>query len=45
MNNRNFPDWKSFEYKYRGREQDAFEDLARSLFRKEMGIRYGLFQG
>ena len=44
MNNRNFPDWKSFEYKYRGREQDAFEDLARSLFRKEMGIRYGLFQ-
>lgn len=44
MNKRIFPDWKSFEYKYRGREQDAFEDLARALFRKEMGIRYGLFQ-
>ena len=44
MNNHIFPDWKSFEYKYRGREEDAFEDLARTLFRKEMGIRYGLFQ-
>ena len=43
-NNRIFPNWKSFEYKYRGREQDAFEDLARTLFRKEMGIKYGLFQ-
>lgn len=44
MNNRIYPDWKSFEYKYRGREQDALEDLARTLFRKEMGIKYGLFQ-
>lgn len=44
MNNCIFPDWKSFEYKYRGREQNAFEDLARALFRKEMGVRYGLFQ-
>ena len=44
MKNRIFPDWKSFEYKYRGREQNVFEDLARALFRKEMGIRYGLFQ-
>lgn len=44
MNNRIFPDWKSFEYKYRGREQETFEDLARALFRKEMGVKYGLFQ-
>ena len=39
-----YPDWKAFAYKYRGREEDAFEDLARSLFRKEMGVKYGLFQ-
>ena len=44
MKNRIFPDWNSFKYKYRGQEQDAFEDLARALFRKEMGIKYGLFQ-
>lgn len=44
MNNRIFPDWKSFEYKYRGREQKTFEDLARALFRKEMAVKYGLFQ-
>ncbi len=42
-NNRFFPDWQSFAYKYRGREQAAFEDLARTLFRKEMGIEGGLF--
>ena len=39
-----YPDWQTFAYKYRGREEEAFEDLARTLFRKEMGIRYGLFQ-
>ena len=39
-----YPDWQSFAYKYRGREQTAFEDLARTLFRKEMGIECGLFQ-
>lgn len=44
MTNRFFPDWQSFAYKYRGREQSAFEDLARTLFRKELGIRVGLFQ-
>ena len=44
MTNRSFPYWQSFAYKYRGREEDAFEDLARALFRKEMGIKYGLFQ-
>lgn len=44
MKNRIYPDWNSFKYKYRGQEQDAFEDLARTLFRKEMGIKYGLFQ-
>ena len=41
---REIPDWQSFAYKYRGREQDVFEDLARILFCKEMGIHYGLFQ-
>ena len=44
MNNVVYPDWQTFAYKYRGCEEDAFEDLARTLFRKEMGIRYGLFQ-
>ena len=44
MDNRFYPDWQSFAFKYRGREQDAFEDLARTLFRKEMGIKFGLFQ-
>lgn len=39
-----YPDWQTFAYKYRGREQTAFEDLARTLFRKEMGIECGLFQ-
>lgn len=39
-----YPNWLAFAYKYRGREEDAFEDLARTLFRKEMGIKYGLFQ-
>lgn len=39
-----YPDWQTFAYKYRGREQAAFEDLARTLFRKEMGISGGLFQ-
>lgn len=39
-----YPDWQSFKYKYRGREEEVFEDLARALFRKEMGIKYGLFQ-
>lgn len=44
MNSMIYPDWQSFAYKYRGREEDAFEDLARALFRKEMGLKYGLFQ-
>lgn len=44
MNSMIYPDWQSFAYKYQGREEDAFEDLARALFRKEMGIKYGLFQ-
>ena len=44
MSNMIYPDWQSFAYKYRGREQAAFEDLARTLFRKEMGISVGLFQ-
>lgn len=44
MINRQFPDWTSFAYKYRGREQAALEDLARTLFRKELGIETGLFQ-
>ena len=44
MNSMIYPDWQSFAYKYRGREQAAFEDLARTLFRKEMGIKEGLFQ-
>lgn len=39
-----FPDWQTFSYKYRDREQVAFENLARTLFRKEMGISDGLFQ-
>ena len=44
MINRQFPDWTSFAYKYRGREQAALEDLARTLFRKKLGIETGLFQ-
>lgn len=44
MKNIVYPDWQAFAYKNRGREEDAFEDLARTLFRKEMGVRYGLFQ-
>lgn len=44
MNNRLFPDWQAFAYKYRGREQDALEDLARTLFRRELGIKVGLYQ-
>ena len=39
-----YPDWQTFAYKYCGREEDALEDLARALFRKEMGVEYGLFQ-
>lgn len=44
MTFRLYPDWQSFAYKYRGREQAAFEDLARTLFRKELGKTVGLFQ-
>lgn len=44
MINRFFPNWESFAFKYQGREQDAFENLARTLFRKELGLRVGLFQ-
>ena len=44
MKNRIFPDWQSFAYKYRGREQIVFEDLARTLFRRELGIKVGLYQ-
>ena len=39
-----YPDWQSFAYKYRGREQNMFEDLARTLFRRELGVKVGLFQ-
>lgn len=39
-----YPHWQTFAYKYQGREQSAFEDLARNLFRKEMGVKSGLFQ-
>lgn len=39
-----YPHWQSFAYKYQGREQSAFENLARNLFRKEMGVKEGLFQ-
>ncbi len=39
-----YPHWQSFAYKYQGREQSAFEDLARNLFRREMGVKGGLFQ-
>lgn len=44
MNNHQFPSWKSFEYKNCDREQKAFEDLARALFRRELGVSGGLFQ-
>lgn len=44
MSNRFYPDWQTFAYKYRGREEKAFEDLARTLFCQEMGIMAGLFQ-
>lgn len=44
MNNRFYPEWQSFAYKYRGQENDKLEDLARILFRKELGIKQGLFQ-
>ena len=44
MNNIVYPNWQTFAYKYQGQEEDAFEDLARMLFRKEMGIQYGIFQ-
>ena len=44
MNNRSYPDWQTFAFKYRGHEEKAFEDLARTLFRKELGIQGGLFQ-
>lgn len=39
-----YPHWQSFAYKYQGREQSVFEDLARNLFRREMGVKCGLFQ-
>lgn len=39
-----YPNWQSFAYKYQGREQSAFEDLARNLFRREMGVKVGLYQ-
>lgn len=44
MNDCFYPDWESFAYKYRGREQEALEDLARILLRKELGVKQGLFQ-
>lgn len=44
MINSSFPSWQSFAYKYHGHEQEAFEDLARTLFRKELGIQVGLYQ-
>lgn len=39
-----YPSWQTFAFKYQGREQEAFEDLARNLFRKEMGIPTSLPQ-
>ena len=39
-----YPHWQTFAYKYQGREQSVFEDLARNLFRREMGVKSGLFQ-
>ncbi len=39
-----YPHWQTFAYKYQGREQSVFEDLARNLFRREMGVKNGLFQ-
>lgn len=39
-----YPTWQTFSFKYQGREQEVFEDLARNLFRKEMGISIGLPQ-
>lgn len=39
-----YPSWQTFAFKYQGREQEIFEDLARNLFRKEMGITTGLNQ-
>lgn len=41
---RYYPDWQTFACKYHGHEEEVFEDLARALFRKEMGVKYGLFQ-
>lgn len=39
-----YPHWLSFAYKYQGREQSAFENLARNLFRRELGVKRGLLQ-
>ena len=44
MNNRFYPDWQTFAYKYQGQENERFEDLARILLCKELGIEQGLFQ-
>ena len=41
MSNMIYPVWQTFAYKYRGREQAAFEDLARTLFPKGDGLIYG----
>lgn len=44
MNSHQYPSWQTFAFKYQGREEEIFEDLARALFRRELGVTYGLFQ-
>ena len=37
-----YPDWEVFKYLYSKNEQDAFEALARNLFKKRYGLRDNL---
>lgn len=39
-----YPNWQDFAYKNIGRENENFENLARALFKMELGIEWGLFQ-
>lgn len=39
-----YPNWLDFAYKNQGRENESFENLARTLFKMELGIEWGLFQ-
>lgn len=43
MDNR-YPDWKTFAYLYKGQETSQFENLARALFKIELGISQSLPQ-